>query len=235
LKETNRAIKSKTSDAAAGQFSAIIFDMDGLMFDTEQIAQYVWEQAAEQYGYPAPNNAFLGVIGKARPDVEIYTRQIFGEEFPFDSVYHRKQQLLREHLVNHGVPLKPGIIELLDWLEEQDIVNALASSSPCAVILGHLEQAEIDSTRFTEIVGGDEVERGKPAPDIFLLAAAKLRIPAAECIVIEDSNAGIHAAHKAGMLPLMVPDLIPPTEETKRLAYRIFSNLHDVRNYLAEW
>lgn len=228
-------MKSNAINTAAGQFSAVIFDMDGLMFDTEQIAQYVWEQAAEQYGYQTPHNAFLGVIGKARPDVEVYTRQIFGDEFPFDRVYQRKQQLLREHLANHGVPLKPGIMELLDWLESQDIVKALASSSPCAVILNHLGQAEIDSTRFTEIIGGDEVERGKPAPDIFLLTAAKLRIPADKCIVIEDSNAGIHAAHKAAMLPLMVPDLIPPTEETKRLAYRIFSNLNDVRNYLAEW
>ena len=228
-------MKSNAINTAAGQFSAVIFDMDGLMFDTEQIAQYVWEQAAEQYGYQTPHNAFLGVIGKARPDVEVYTRQIFGDEFPFDRVYQRKQQLLLAHLANHGVPLKPGIMELLDWLESQDIVKALASSSPCEVILGHLEKAGIVPARFTEIVGGDEAERGKPAPDIFLLASAKLRIPADKCIVIEDSNAGIHAAHKAAMLPLMVPDLIPPTEETKRLAYRIFSNLHDVRNCLAEW
>ena len=213
----------------------VIFDMDGLMFDTEQIAQYVWEQAAEQFGYQTPNNAFLGVIGKARPDVEIYARQVFGDEFPFDSVYYCKQQLMSEYLANHGVPLKPGLMELLDWLEKQDIVKALASSSPCAVILGHLEQAEIARARFSEIVGGDEVVRGKPAPDIFLLVAEKLSVPPDECIVIEDSNAGIHAAHEAGMLPLMVPDLIPPTEETMRLAYQIFSNLHDVRNYLAEW
>ena len=226
---------SKTSNAAAGQYSVVIFDMDGLMFDTEQIAQHVWEEAVEQFGYQTPNNAFLGVIGKARPDVESYTRQVFGDEFPFDSVYQRKQQLLREHLKNYGMPLKPGIIELLDWLEKQSVVIALASSSPCEVILDHLEQAGIDSERFSVIIGGDEVVRGKPAPDIFILAAAKLSVPTDECIVIEDSNAGIHAAHKAGMLPLMVPDLIPPTEETKRLAYRIFLNLHDVRNCLAVW
>jgi len=226
---------SKISKAATGQYSAVIFDMDGLMFDTEQIAQHVWEQAAKQYGYQTPNNAFLGVIGKARPDVEIYTQQVFGDEFPFDNVYHRKRQLMREHLEKHGVPLKPGIMELLDWLEKQDIVKALASSSPCVVILDHLKQAGITPARFSEIIGGDEVNLGKPAPDIFLLAATKLRISTDKCIVIEDSNAGIHAAHKAGMLPLMVPDLIPPTEETKHLAYRIFSNLHDVRTYLAEW
>ena len=205
------------------------------MFDTEQIAQHVWEEAAEQFGYQTPNNAFLGVIGKARPDVESYTRQVFGDEFPFDSVYQRKQQLLREHLKNYGMPLKSGIIELLDWLEKQSVVIALASSSLREVILDHLEQAGIAPERFHEIIGGDEVVRGKPAPDIFIFAAAKLSVPTDECIVIEDSNAGIHAAYKAGMLPLMVPDLIPPTEETKRLAYRIFSNLHDVRNYLAEW
>lgn len=214
--------------------AAVIFDMDGLMFDTERIAQSVWEQAAEQFGYQTPIDAFLGVIGKARPDVEIYTRHIFGDEFPFDSVYQRKQQLMREHLAQHGAPPKPGLIALMDWLEKKRVVKALASSSPCMVILDQLKQAGIRPTRFSAIVGGDEVERGKPAPDIFLLAAAKLSVSPDECIVLEDSIAGIHAAHKAGMMPLMVPDLIPPTEETKHLAHQIFSNLYDVRDYLAE-
>lgn len=102
------------------------------------------------------------------------------------------------------------------------------------VILDQLKQAGIRPARFCAIVGGDEVERGKPAPDIFLLAAAKLSVSPGECIVLEDSIAGIQAAHKAGMMPLMVPDLIPPTKETKRLAHQIFSNLYDVRDYLAE-
>jgi HAD superfamily hydrolase (TIGR01509 family) len=214
--------------------AAVIFDMDGLMFDTERIAQNIWEQVAEQFGYQAPHKAFLGVIGKARPDVEIYTRQIFGDNFPFDGVYQRKQQLMREHLAQHGAPPKPGLIELMDWLEKKRIVKALASSSPCMVILDHLKQAGIRPARFCAIVGGDEVERGKPAPDIFLLAAAKLSVSPDECIVLEDSIAGILAAHKAGMMPLMVPDLIPPTEEAMHLAHQIFSNLYDVRDYLAE-
>lgn len=212
--------------------NAVIFDMDGLMFDTERIAQKVWQQAAVEYGYIFPESTYRGVIGLKLPDVRTYIYQQFGGDFPFDQVYHRKQQLLDIYITNQGIPLKPGLTELLDKIESRAIPKAVASSSGKQIVLRNLSAAGIKAGRFQAIVGGDEVIHGKPAPDIFLEVASRLEIDHAGCMVLEDSSAGILAAHAAGMLPVMVPDMLPPEPETRKLAYRIFPDLIAVKREL---
>ena len=211
---------------------AVIFDMDGLMFDTERIAQKVWQQAAAEYSYIFPEETYRGVIGRKLPDVRRFIYQQFGADFPFDQVYHRKQRLLNIYITNQGIPVKPGLFELLEKIESRSLPLAVASSSGRQIILNNLSVAGIDAGRFQAIVGGGEISKGKPAPDIFLAVANHLHADTNKCLVLEDSNAGILAAHAAGMIPVMVPDMIPPETETVNLAYCILPDLHAVNREL---
>ncbi|MBN1147063.1 MAG: HAD family phosphatase [Anaerolineales bacterium] len=216
--------------------TAVIFDMDGLMFDTERIAQMAWMRAAADCGFEFSDAVFRGVIGRALPDVKAYTRQAFGVDFPFEDVYRRKQEYIREEIAQNGFPLKEGLLDLLNWIERRSTYDALrmavASSSPCETIKRNLRAAGLASERFSALVGGDEVQEGKPAPDIFLQASRLLGVPSERCLVLEDSNAGIQAAHAAGMIPVMIPDMIPPDERSLALAYRILSSLHEVKELI---
>ncbi len=212
--------------------NAVIFDMDGLMFDTERIAQKAWQQAAAEHGYIIPEETYRRVIGRNLPDIRTIIYQHFGADFPFDRVYQRRQQLQVIYITNQGMPVKPGLIELLEEIESRSIPIAVASSSGRQVILNNLTAAGIEARRFQVIVSGDEIARGKPAPDIFLAAASGLHAAANQCVVLEDSNIGIQAAHIAGMIPVMVPDMVAPEAETKKLAYRILPDLHAVSQEL---
>jgi len=212
---------------------AVIFDMDGLMLDTESIAQVAWVRAAKDYGYHFPDQVFRGVVGRSLPDVQRYIYDNLGADFPFDDVYHQKQAYVEESVAKDGLPLKPGLLELLDFLNKLSLKKAVASSSPLSAITHNLALVGLDGC-FETLVGGDQIQHGKPAPDIFLEAARKLGVPPAACLVLEDSNAGVKSAHTAGMKPVMVPDLIPPTEETQSLAYRIVPSLFEVRGLLGQ-
>jgi len=216
------------------KFDAVIFDMDGLMFDTERISQRAWEQAGADYGYTITEHVYRAVIGRARPDVNHILIQAFGADFPFKAVYDTKQHYMQDILERDGIPFKPGLISLLDWIDTHSIATAVASSSPRAVVLRNLKLAAIMLERFATIVGGDEVEHGKPEPDIYLEVAQRMDMPAKRCIVLEDSNAGVKAAHAAGMHVVVVPDIMPPTNESLSLAYRVVNSLEQVQPLLNE-
>lgn len=211
---------------------AIIFDMDGLMFDTERLAQEAWQQAARDFGHEFPSEAFTWIVGLRRADVERYSQQIFGAEFPFDLVYARRQAYLDEYIAARGIPLKPGLLELLAKVKAAGLARALASSTARRIIERNLKSVGLDQGYFNVIIGGDEVQNGKPAPDIFLLACHRLKVPAQSCLVLEDSNAGIQAAHAAGMPAIMVPDMLAPTPESRRYACQILPNLQAVSRLL---
>jgi HAD superfamily hydrolase (TIGR01509 family) len=211
---------------------AIIFDMDGLMFDTERIAQDAWQQAARDFGYDFPLELYTGIVGLALTDVEHFTRQTFGADYPFELIYPRKQAYVDRHIASRGIPLKPGLLELLADIEGAGLAKALASSSGTAIIQRNLTSAGLNGGRFEAIVGGDEIQRGKPAPDIFLVTSQRLQIPAENCLVLEDSNAGIQAAHAAGMHSIMVPDMLAPTPESQERAYQILPDLKAVSRLL---
>ncbi|MGW8250698.1 MAG: HAD family hydrolase [Anaerolineales bacterium] len=214
------------------RIDAIIFDMDGLMFDTERIAQVTWQQAACSYGFDFPPETYSGIIGLAYPDVQQYTRSIFGTEFPVDAVYPLKQALMDKYITTHGLPVKPGLLELLQQIAAANLPVALASSSGKEVIQRNLQAAGVETGWFDAILSGDDISRNKPAPDIYLLAAQRLGVPAERCLVLEDSNAGIQAACAAGMLSIMVPDMLSPNQQSYRCAYRILPDLHAVSRLL---
>jgi len=212
--------------------SAVIFDMDGLMFDTEQIARLAWKRAASDFGYHLSERLFLSLVGRTVGDVRALILEAFGAETPFDEMLRRKQDFVQRYTQESGVPHKPGLLELLAQIEALGWSKAVASSSTCVTIERYLALAGVSPERFAAIVGGDEVKNGKPAPDIFLAAAETLDIPPRRCLVLEDSNPGIEAAYLAGMTPVMVPDMLPPTEESRRMAYRILPSLEAVRELL---
>ena len=224
-----RHVMTLYKNITPARINAVIFDMDGLMFDTERIAQQAWQQAAREYGYEFPVETYAGIIGLTMPDVQEYVHQVFGSDFPFQEVYLLKQAYVDIYITNHGIPVKAGLRDLMDCVEKIPLPIALASSSTREVVLRNLHAAGLDRDRFAAIVAGDEITNGKPAPDIFLAASDRLSIPPSGCLVLEDSNIGIQAAHAAGMLPVMVPDMKPPTAETAALAFCILTDLHAVR------
>jgi HAD superfamily hydrolase (TIGR01509 family) len=207
--------------------SAVIFDMDGLMFETERLAREAWERAMADWGYVIPEGIYLTVVGRTAQQTQTIFRQALGAHLPIEAIHHRKKQYLEDTLTQHGLPFKPGLVELLEQLEQWRLPKAVASSTARDSVLRNLTRANL-TQRFAVIVGGDEVPRGKPAPDIFLAAARHLNVQAEGCVVLEDSEAGVQAASAAGMKPIMVPDLKPPTAESRGVAYRIVPSLREV-------
>ncbi len=208
-------------------FKAVIFDMDGLMLDTETISQLAWQTAGRELSVDIPTSLSLQMIGLASKDIKALFRSRMGDEFPVESFinnanihYHR---LLREK----PIPVKTGLIDLLDYLENQGIPKGVATSTSRDLAELKLESADL-SGRFDCIVTGDEVDNGKPAPDIFLRTAQMLGVNPDECLVLEDSAMGIRGASAAGMKVIMIPDLIQPSYELRSLAYGVFDSLKEV-------
>ena len=206
---------------------AVLFDMDGLMLDTERLAHRAWTQAMQERGYQLETRHYVRLIGRTAADVGRILGEIFGDTMPYADIYTRRQALFDAEVAANGVAIKPGLLELLDFLEQHQIPKAVASSTNSAGVLLKLNHVGI-AGRFASLVGGDQVERGKPAPDLFLEAARQLGFDPRDCLVLEDSEAGILAAHRAGMLPIMVPDMKQPDADTARIAYRIVPSLHEV-------
>lgn len=212
-------------------FTAILFDMDGLMIDTERMAQRAWQQAGAEFGFTLPAALYLQAVGRTAPATEALFRAGLGADFPFAAVYARKQHYLYTAIEEEGIPTKPGLLELLDRVERREIAKAVATSTARVLAIKKLTAAKL-LRRFDTMVCGDEVAQGKPAPDIFLAAAAKLGVAPAHCLVLEDSSAGIQAAHAAGMRAIWVPDLIQPSPAITPLAYSVVRDLHEVRQLL---
>lgn len=211
----------------------VIFDMDGLMVDTERISRRAWTRALADRGYQLEETAYLGMVGSTVPDGLAYLQGLFGADLPVDWVYQQRVAYYEQDIEENGIPLKPGLLELLAFLEQNAVVCAVATSTPCwfaAYKLGHAGLQD----RFATIVCAEDVARGKPAPDLFLEAARRVGVPPQDCLVLEDSEAGIRAAHAAGMLPVMIPDLKQPSEEVRALAYCVFDDLTRVIPLLAE-
>ena len=217
--------------SASPKVGAVIFDMDGLMLDSEQMAQTAWRRALAGWGLALPDDLYLQLIGRAAPDTKTILRNAFGAALPVEEAYTRKQQYLDNEIALKGIPLKPGLLELLDFLDALRMPKAVASSTHRAFVMRKLTLTGL-LPRFDAVSCGDEVANGKPAPDVFLSAAERLGVPAERCVVLEDSDAGIRAAHAAGMIPILVPDLKPPTAEIAALTHRVFPSLVEVREYL---
>ena len=213
------------------QYQAIVFDMDGVIFDTERLVIEFWKEVAKKHNIPNIEHTCIQCLGTNR----VRTREIFlenyGADFPFDPYRAEVTELFNTHYKGVPLPTKPGVRELLSYLQEQDIKVGLASSTA-----QHLVRDEIGTAGllpyFQTLVCGDMVEHSKPAPDIFLKACEILNADPTKSIAIEDSFNGIRSAHCAGMTPIMVPDQVQPTDEIRTLAFHVMPSLLDVLNWL---
>lgn len=213
------------------QYQAVVFDMDGVIFDTERLVIEFWKEVAKKHNIPNIEHTCIQCLGTNR----VHTREIFlenyGADFPYDPYRTEVTELFNTHYKGVPLPTKPGIRELLSYLQEQDIKVGLASSTA-----QHLVRDEIGTAGllpyFQTLVCGDMVEHSKPAPDIFLKACEILNADPTKSIAIEDSFNGIRSAHCAGMTPIMVPDQVQPTDEIRTLAFHVMPSLLDVLNWL---
>ena len=213
--------------------SGVIFDMDGLMTDTERLYIDLWCQILREQGMEEHREVVTRCIGMDHGKMRAYIRDTLGADFDYLSVLtevgHRSEAYCREH----GIPVKPGLYTLLDYLDQERIPYAVATSSRGEGARSKLQKIGVLS-RLHGLVTGDMVAKGKPDPEIFLRAAEALQLPPEHCLVLEDSPHGILAAHKAGCLPMMIPDLWPPEDDTKALLYAQGKTLLDVIPVLQE-
>jgi len=211
--------------------AAVVFDMDGLIFDSEVLYRDAIVAAAAAGGYELSPALYLGTIGLTGPSTRDYLAAHFGAAFDFDALWADAAR--RFHLLADAqLRLKAGVTELLDALDAASLPRAIATSSRRASVDHHLARHGLAS-RFPVIVAQGDYARGKPAPDPYLTAASRLGIAPEACLALEDSHNGVRAAAAAGMMTIMVPDLLGPTEEMRGLCIRIALDLHEVRGLIA--
>ena len=207
--------------------SGVIFDMDGLMTDTERLYIDLWCQILREQGMEEHREVVTRCIGMDHSKMRSYIKDTLGEEFDYLSVLGEVGKRSERYCQEHGIPVKPGLYELLDDLDAQKIPYAVATSSRGEGARSKLQKIGVLSW-LRGLVTGDMVEKGKPDPEIFIRAAQALQLPPGECLVLEDSPHGILAAHRAGCLPMMIPDLWQPDSEVKSMLYALGSSLLDV-------
>jgi HAD superfamily hydrolase (TIGR01509 family) len=207
--------------------------MDGLLVDSETMFRDCMMHVAKSYGRDVPMSVFLRMVGLPSPMSRLVALEHFGADFPIDEFNEAVWAHAHQHHREVGVALKAGVVELLDYLDANNIPKAVATSSSHLAVELQLGRNNIQH-RFQAIVAAGDYARGKPNPDPFLTAALRMGVDPLHCLALEDSHNGVRAAHAAGMMTIMVPDLLDATEEMRTLALRIADSLHDVRLLLEE-
>lgn len=209
---------------------AVVFDMDGVIFDSERLVLLCWEKVAERHHIEGITEVMTACIGTTKVRTEEIVSDHYGEDFPYDAFSKEASALFHEIADRDGLPVKRGVRELLDYLHEQEIPLAVASSTRLEVVSQELKQAGLYEY-FQIVMGGDQLRRSKPEPDIYLMACDKLGTKPAQAYAIEDSYNGIRSAYSAGMKPIMVPDILPPTEEMRVKSVAVLDDLLQVRRW----
>lgn len=210
---------------------AVIFDMDGVLFDTERVCMKAWMAVAREWGLPGMEELFRRVIGLNANDSRQIVLKAYGEDFDYPAFRQETADCFQKYIREDGLPVKPGVPEILEWLKGSGYRVGLASSTRSESVLSHLRQAEMEDY-FSVVITGDMIEHSKPQPDIYLLACSKLEVEPEQAYAIEDSPNGIRSAHAAGMWTIMVPDMIAPDEEMRRLSRVILKDMAEVLGYL---
>jgi HAD superfamily hydrolase (TIGR01509 family) len=209
----------------------VVFDMDGLLVDSEVMFRDAMMTVTRQRGGDLPLEVFLRMVGVTREQNQRTALEHFGQDFDYDAW----MAAVWEHAhaqMTVDVALKAGVVELLDQLDALHLPRAIATSSTHDAVLRQLTPHDL-LRRFGAIVANGDYARGKPFPDPFLAAAARLGVAPEDCLALEDSHNGVRAAHAAGMMTIMVPDLLEATDEMRGLCVAVADTLHDVRAWLA--
>ena len=206
----------------------VIFDMDGTLFDTESVFQEEWNRIARERGISLPESFKYEICGTSGDPMNRIIERYYHVEDGTEIQRLCKERVSRRLLSR--VPEKPGCREILSFFRERGYAIAMGSSSPMKQIFANLAVTGLSSC-FDALASGEEVTHGKPAPDIFLLAARKMGVSPPQCYVFEDSPNGIRAACAAGMKAIMVPDLMPVTREMREKCFAIFESLLDAKEF----
>lgn len=210
---------------------AIIFDMDGLMIDSERVTFECYQERLKDMNLTMDEEFYKTLLGK--PIKGIYQRfyDVYGNDFPIENVIQDVHQLMAERFETEGVPVKKGLVELLHYLKDNNYKTIVATSSNRDRVDKILAQAKITEF-FDDSICGDEVTKGKPNPEVFLKSCQKLGVNVDEAIVLEDSEAGIQASYDSNIKVICIPDMKYPEKQYKEKTFKILKDLTEVTAYL---
>lgn len=206
---------------------AVIFDMDGVLIDTEKHYNAAWCQAATEAGFPFTREHALLLRSCEAKEGEKLMQGIFGPSFDYYAIRERRRELVRERLAQYGLEKKPGVEETLRFLRAKGIKTAVATATALDITKSHLTTIGVYDL-FDSIVSAKNVAHGKPEPDVYLYACEQIGERPQDCMAVEDSPNGIMATYRAGLRTVMVPDLTQPDEELTKYLYACVNSLSDL-------
>lgn len=213
---------------------AVIFDMDGTLIDTEKYYKVAWRYALEHFGYHPTDAQILNFRSLGRPFSSAYLKSEFGGELEYQKLREVRQKKFNELVEQEGIQLKPGAKEILEFLRERGIVTAVATSTNIQRADAYLKQIGLYDL-LDWVISASMVEKGKPAPEIYLHTCKELGLDPANCMAVEDSPNGIHSAYDAGCKVVMVPDQAPADEEMRKILYGYEDSLFGLKKYFASF
>lgn len=213
------------------QIKGVIFDMDGVLLDTEKLYVRFWCEAANFYGYNMQKRHALAIRSLARPFAIERLKGFFGQDFDYYAVHHKRVELMDKYINEHGVETKPGALQTLQYLKAHNYKIALATATNTERTERCLKQTGLYEY-FDQILCASMVAKGKPEPDIYLKAAELLCLAPNECIAVEDSPNGVKSAYGAGCRVVMVPDLDLPDEDTEKMTCKVAKSLTELTEML---
>ena len=220
-----------SSDKEKRGFKAVVFDMDGVIFDSERATMDCWIEVAEKHGIKDIESPLTACIGTNAQRTREILLEAYGCDFPYDAYHEEESRIYSERYGGGKIPVKNGASEILESLKCAGKKIALASSTRRQRVVDQLRNAGI-LEYFDAVIAGDMVTRSKPDPEIFLVACETIGVDPADAYAIEDSYNGIRAAHRGGLRPLMVPDMLPANEEMYELSEAVLESLVEVIEYL---
>ncbi|MGN1130775.1 MAG: HAD family hydrolase [Ruminococcus sp.] len=208
-----------------------VFDMDGLMFDTENLTFKIWNEILTEKDYSYSFDIYKKTIGVRSAEVKDFYGNLYGLSFDYDKIKAEAMERFWEYTEKYGVPIKTGLFEILDYLKSKDIKIALATSTTTKSATEILTRAKVIDY-FDRLICGDMVKNSKPDPEIFITAVKELGEKPQDCIALEDSINGIKSAYNAGLKCIMVPDLIEPTKEIRPMLFALCQDLTQVKKHI---
>ena len=210
---------------------AVIFDLDGTLIDTEKYYRVAWPAAAKHFGYDMSDDQSLLLRSLGQPFAPAQFKEWFGPDCNYEEIKNYRKKLMNDILEKNGIELKPGAMEILNYLKSNGFLTAMATANPYDRTVKYLKQLELYDY-FDKIICATMVKEGKPSPDVYDYSCKELNLSPDECIAVEDSPNGVLSAYRAGCKVIMIPDQSQPDEELIRCLYAKCDTLSDIKNYL---